>query len=163
MLVSFLKAGGVDLYSDFDMPDIASALLSNAILSLKVRVNQDCENLGLILVQTTSGGRFQYPMEVSPQSAVQNLLNFKSEDEPTSGLAIKSEYTDSNGTTHVQNWATFTKDEGSTHSNRILIVPPNVGILDGTIITLSLKFTASSIISVNKRLFVGLEAAADIS
>jgi hypothetical protein len=163
MLVSFLKTGTVDLYSDFDMPDIATALLSEEVFSLSVKVNQNCTNLGLILVQTTSGGRFQYPMEISPQSAVQNLLNFNSANEPDSGLAIKSEYTDSNAVAHVQDWVTFTKDAGSTHSNRIPIVPPNVAIPDGTVIALSLKFTASNIISVNKRLFVGLEAAADIN
>jgi hypothetical protein len=160
MFVRFFKPGTGDEYGDFDLPEIATSL-KEGDLTISCKVITPCKNLGLYLTESSSLGRYRFQGDIS---SGRSLLAFNRDEEPEAGLKIKSSWTMSVSGNTVQEelpYKFFTIDQGSNYNNKIIIGPADTVLEEGFLITLTLSFGTSSTISVDKRIFVGIEAIAD--
>lgn len=160
MFVRFFKPDTGDEYGDFDLPEIATSLKQGE-LQISCRVISPCKNLGLYLTESSSLGRYKFQGDIS---SGRSLLDFNRDDESEAGLKIKSSWSrDVDGNTIFEElpYKFFKVDQGSDYSNKIIIGPADTDLEEGFLITLTLSFEPSSTISVNKRIFVGIEAIAD--
>ena len=139
-------------YSDRDMPDLSEVLNTAPGVSVCARVNVKCKNIGLYLTESSSAMDYRFPIELSRYSSLADIQSMNTTATPDEGLSITLD--------GIKFY--FNNDNGSTYSNRIIIGPNNDGYEEGTLIEFSIQFDPSHTIATFKRLFVGIEAGADL-
>ena len=160
MFVRFFKHNTSDEYGDFDLPEIATSLKEGE-LTISCKVISPCKNLGLYLTESSSLGRYKFQGDIS---SGRSLLDFNRDEESEAGLKVKSSWNRNVDGGIVQEespYKFFKIDQGSDYSNKIIIGPADTDLEEDFLITLTLSFGRSSTISVDKRIFVGIEAIAD--
>ena len=151
MLISFFKDGNLqEELSDKDIPEL-STLLNGEGINLFLRVNYECKNLGLYIIESTSTSDFRYPQELSLQSSKINILQIGSKG--TGGLKVINLFDN--------NEKVFSLEEGSDFDNRILVTTQDQVIEVNTILKINLSFESDETISGGKRLFFAIESGAE--
>jgi hypothetical protein len=139
-------------YSDRDMPNLSEMLNTPAGVPVCARVNVKCKNIGLYLTESSSTSDYRFPIELSRYSSLADIQSMNTAATPDEGLSI----------TLGGDKFYFNNDSGSAYSNRIIIGPDNDGYEEGALIEFSIQFAPSDTIAIFKRLFIGIEAGADL-